>query len=62
MAAHALQIDHYRSQLFGSDFLTEALMTYVKVLAKDAQQVAMGEEYRSGAVGAHQRGFFAVVG
>jgi hypothetical protein len=62
MAAHALQIDHYPSQLFGIDFLTDTLMANVKVLAKDAQQVAMGEKYRSGAVGAHQRGFFAVVG
>jgi hypothetical protein len=61
MAAHALQIEHYRSQLFGIDFLTDARMAYVKVLAKYAQQVAMGEKYRSGAVGAHQRGFFAEV-
>jgi hypothetical protein len=62
MAAHALQIDHYRSQLFGIDFLPDALMAYVKVLAKDAHQVAMGEKYRTGTVGAHQRGLFAVVG
>jgi hypothetical protein len=55
MAAHALQFDHYRSQLFGTDFLTDTLMADVKVLAKDAQQVAMSEKYRSGAVGAHQR-------
>jgi hypothetical protein len=59
VAALILQGEHDGCQLIVCDFVTHPLVTDVKVLAKQAQQIAMGEKNCAGTVGSDKRCFFS---
>jgi hypothetical protein len=50
-----LQSEHHGGQLIFGHFLTVTLMADFKILAKQAQQVAMGEKNGTGSMSADQR-------
>ena len=62
MASLSLEIQHDFGQFFRSDFFTMAEVAYVIILAEDAAEVTVGEEYRSRAIPSHQRRFLSEMG
>ena len=62
VASLSLQIEHHCSQFFAGHLPAVTLMTDVKVLAKETEQVAMGKKNGAGAMGAYQWIFFPEMG
>src|SRR4030042_627172 len=62
MPSFHLKRKHYVSQLFFADPLPLAQLANGIVLAEQTSKVAVGEEYGSGTVAAHERALVAEVG
>ena len=62
VASAVLQVEHHCGQLLTGYLLTATLMTDVKVLAEQTEQIAMGKENCTGAAVSDQRLLFAKMG